>query len=261
MMPTLFDALLKTQELLKELHQGTATGGSTTTLVDTTLDAPTAIFNGGTLFVLTGDNAGKCLSVVYDGTTKTFTFAEQTEPVAEGDLYAVASPHYTRTDLLQAIRQALEDIGTFTQIDDTLTADEDLEEYDLPDGVLHVVRVQVAANATEPHGWKTVRNWRQVGTKLIFDAPLTADGMPMRVYHNARHPALEDDTDSIDPMLNLMRLAWTAAYYAAFLRSRNVQNQEPHTAELVKLADEKRFEMQARYPVMKLLRDVRFSQW
>jgi hypothetical protein len=73
------------------VHSGTATGGTTTTLVDTTEDWEDDQWNGYTVWVRSGTAAGVTKEITAtDGTAESITFSATTAPVS-GDTYEIGS--------------------------------------------------------------------------------------------------------------------------------------------------------------------------
>ena len=86
-MATLADATRALAEKVQYAAEGTATGGSATTLIDTARIEPDDQFTNGTIWLLSGNNIGK--SAIISGwvlSTHTFTFATLTLLCAAGDL-------------------------------------------------------------------------------------------------------------------------------------------------------------------------------
>ena len=83
-MTTLAEATLNLGRNLKDYHQGTATStGTTTTLIDSALDAQDGFFDGGTIWFLTGTLAGKSAVVSsWNLADRTLTFETQTAAAA-----------------------------------------------------------------------------------------------------------------------------------------------------------------------------------
>jgi len=102
----------------------TATGGSTTTAIDTKLEAELEegntddIFNGGTLIVL--EDAGLAFAAPegefsritdYDAATTTITFSPAlTTAPASGDKIVIALPDFPLYDMIEVVNDALRDL-------------------------------------------------------------------------------------------------------------------------------------------------------
>ena len=228
-MATTAELLLRTAELLRGLRYGTATGGSTTTLVDTAMAEPDTYFNNGTIWFLSGNNAGKSAVVTdYDLTTHTFTFATQSAACAAGNRYAVLDADYTREALVAALNTALLMIGPIDTVDDTLTVVADQETYTIPSGMSNVKRVQVAGDTTAPYQWGTpLRHWHEKNGTLHVDYS-TVQGLgadaPIRLIGEKYHARVWADTDTVTDAVRQESIAIEAAYYAALTRSGYNEN-------------------------------------
>ena len=254
-----FDAMLAAAKLVSENVESKATGGTVTTLIDTTLGTTKDDWwNGGVVFVRSGTyNANTALEVLdYTESSKTLIVSATNlaHAIASDNRYTLIRGTYHKQALLDAVNMALTEIGAVSQTDDTLLVTADTEEYDLPAGVSNVVRVQVGGSASEPYTWETLHYWREMGTKLIFPngkAP-TSDGMPLRLIYNAPHAVLTADSDSIDSAIHPTRLAWLSGYHAVLERVRLVGADDQKTKDLMALMSSRVQEMAARFPVRRV---------
>jgi hypothetical protein len=111
-MTTLAAAILSCAKALGDVIGGTATGGSGTTLVDTGHSEPADYLTGGTIWFLTGNNAGKSAVITtWDPATHTFTFLTPGAACAAGNLYAACGPDYPRYLLVQSVADAYGVLG------------------------------------------------------------------------------------------------------------------------------------------------------
>lgn len=211
-MTTLAEVILKVSDIVQPTARGTATGGSTTTLVDTARVEPTAHFAYGTVWFLSGDLSGKtAVPTAYSATTHTFTIPTQTAAVAAGVQYAAAVPHYTRDMLVSAVNAALRDHGRTMQTDATLVGVSEQEEYTLPAGVNSVRRVLLDGEVNY--------YWRVVAGKLVFDSDAAPEaGAVITLHHYGYHPAVSTDTATISDQVDISLLVWSAVYHAAMQR-------------------------------------------
>lgn len=229
-MATTAELLLRTAELLRGLRYGTATGGSATTLVDTAMAEPDDYFDNGTIWFLTGNNAGKSAVITdYDLTSHTFTFATQTAVCAAADRYAVMDANYTREALVAALNTALLMIGPLDTVDDTLDVVADQETYTIPTGMSNVKRVQVATNTTAPYEWGTpLRHWHEKNGTLHIDyfsvQSMPTAGTPIRLIGEKYHARVWADADAVTDAVRQESIATEAAYYAALTRSGYNEN-------------------------------------
>lgn len=272
-MTTLFDALYATARNLRGLRHSTATGGSTTTLVDTSNSEPDNFFDNGTLFILSGANASRS-RVISDwdnpstSPTHAFTFSPAVTTVVAGVRYAAMDGgYYTREDIVAAINQALGSLGPFDQIDESLTTEADTEIYALPLDVTNIKRVWIASSKSAPYGWVEFRYWQEreesvdLGASLYLDENhLPGTGYGLRLIYEGPHAAVSADADAISGAVNLERLSWEAAYYAALNRSRYAESAEPNTKEFLAIAAQMRTEMR-RFPVHRTAKAPRWNSF
>jgi len=139
-MATFYDLIHDVASAFHNLRDGTATGGSTTTLEDSGRQEGDDYFNDGTLFITsTGDgNApqGEARQVTdYVPSTGEFTVSPAFSATVEsGDEYEVAPGLVTLAQIKNAINEVIEDIKIEGQ-DTSLTFDQDLRQYTLPTGI------------------------------------------------------------------------------------------------------------------------------
>jgi hypothetical protein len=219
-MATLAEATLAVARMCGEVVDGQATGGSATTVVDTGVVHPDDFWNGGTIWLLSGNNAGKSAVITdYATATKTWTFGTLTLLCAAGDLYSVSGAAFPRANLMAAVNQALRDLGQVEMEDLTsLTGISEQLEYTLPAGVSHVTRVMTGASPS----YYVNQHWNEVNGKLRFAQGFTpAAGDGMLLFYNGTHAALSTDVGAINGLLPLELVYWSAALYA--LRQRFTQ--------------------------------------
>ena len=140
-MTTLFNATLQLAQRLKSLPVSTATGGSTTTLVDTKRTESIDAFNGGTIWLITDAGGASAApegewSRVSDwaliGTTATVD--TMTAP-ANGDTYGIATGEYSLDILIGAINDELVKHKVVRYDRTSLDVIADTSEYTLPAGI------------------------------------------------------------------------------------------------------------------------------
>lgn len=253
--------LLNVAECLKGVRYGTSTDlGTTTTLIDSLMDEPDKWFNGGTVWFLTGALADKTAVIsAYASATHTFTFtAALSSAPLSGIQYAALRGTYTRDALVSAINKALLDLGPLPSINESLLTVAEQESYTLPAGVSNILRVQVSNgdDYDPPHQY-----WKEINGKIYFtDEAPSEDGMLIRLWYNAVQPFITLDADEVTDQIHPMRLAWTAAYYAALTRSGQAENSEPHSKEMIGIASQMQA-MATAHPLPYMARDKRMSGW
>lgn len=255
-MATVAQVLLSAaRRLHADAWNGAATGGSTTTLADTACPEPGGWFTGGTIFFLSGANAGRSRVITgWSDITKTFTFAALPDAVQAGDLYAATDVRYPRAALVAALNAALTEIGRVEVIDETTTGVADELEYNLPSGVTDVRRVSIAG--------KVNLNWQVNAGVLEFDDGFgPAEDDVIRIYHVAPHADVSADSDIISPTIPPDRAIWTTVYYAALARTQRVGDDDQAAAQLVKEADQKRMEARVKFPIRLRPRDPHLGRY
>jgi hypothetical protein len=255
-MTTLFDATLALAQVVGEVSTGVATGGSTTTLVDTTRTDTVDYWNDGTIFFRGGNNASKS-AVITDWalTGTTFTFATQTGACAATNLYTVCLASFTREDLRQAINLALADMGRVLKIDSSLVGVASQLAYDLPAGVTDPIRVMV--DDVPNYHWNTA--WGD--GHLVFDSGKepVAGGM-ISIWYMADHTVLTADADVITgiPLERLKAEAAVIAYNAYLERLGSANNAQ---ALRQKDFEAKLQQARARYPLHTIAHDPHHASY
>lgn len=220
---TFYELIRSVAKQLMEARAGIATGGSTTTLIDTNLDAPNDYYNGGLLFV---DHTVPVINKITDWASATFTFTFPTSTaVAAGIKYTVVNERFPLDVIKNAINQCLiEDVGMIMMVDETITAVDDQEMYTLPANVSDVRRVEIG---TEDETWKTNYCWQEELGKLRFlnDKPATGD--TIRVHYATSHAELIDLDDTLDDRLNIDMIIHAACIHALQWRITKVRENEP----------------------------------
>jgi len=219
-MATLIEAALRVVKRVAPVYYGTATGGSTTTLIDTLNSEQQGFYDNGVIWLLSGSNPGEWVDILSFG-NGTFTFKSAVTPtIAAGDKYACITSDWERKDLRSAVNEACKSISKIYTSDSTLVVVADAEEYTLPTGVSDVRRVEVAENTASPYGYVVNAYWQENNGTLRFHPdyiPDQAAGNKIRVWYAAMHPDLDDTTSlywSIDDM------QWAAVLY--LLQYKNI---------------------------------------
>lgn len=214
-MTTVADITLKVAKEVMDVIEGTATGGSTTALVDSVLLAPQPddFWNNGMIYIKSGTHAGEVYLITdFATTTGTVTFAAVTGAIVSGVRYSITRNTYPWDQIVSAIQRAL-DSTWITGIDSTLEGDGETLEFTLPTGVYDVKRVEFEDTAATNGGRKNSTHWRETSTgKLRFDyghAPI--DGYTIHVYYRDQHAELTSSTVVISNEINVEWLKWAAA--------------------------------------------------
>jgi hypothetical protein len=232
MTKNLFDLTYELAAELGILTESHATGGSTTTVVDTVrLTHVDDYWNLGTVWI-TYDAAGAGaapqgefarISDFANGTS-TATIAAVTTAVAATDRYAIADKKYKLDDLIMAINRAIRDAPQIITEDltslDTAAAQ---TEYTLPTGInTSKMEVWLEMNTSDADDNQWFRADRNVyiqktagGTAdtLVFkeQPPYPRD---VKLVYTAPHAALVNSTDKLDESIRYERIIYRAAVHA-----------------------------------------------
>ncbi|NMC80190.1 MAG: hypothetical protein GYA59_12575 [Chloroflexi bacterium] len=230
-MTTLAEMMLETARVVGNVFESTATGGSTTTLVDTRLQAEADFYRDGTLWVLDGDNAGLC-DVVTSFLENTLTIESTlTDAIVAGNSYAVADGKFPKRMLKQAILASLTKEKVM-KINSSLSVTADTEDYALPTGVSDVRRVEVATTASG--SYEINYFWREMDGRLYFmkgKEPKTA-GRTIRLYYAALHGTI-GDSDAINDAIDLNLLKWRGVVHLYRNYMQRMYKDEPQIIDLL----------------------------
>lgn len=260
-MTTMFQALLKTGELLKYSHRGIATGGTSTTLIDSGYtDEPDDFFNGGTLFILSGNYTGKTYKITdFNGSTGTFTISPASA-ITAGNEYAALRGVYARESLVMGINMALAELGPLPKFDIVTPSAVGEESYVLS-GMDHILKVEYTLLSQSPYEWITHNHWRETDNRLVFDPGHVQDAVKYRIWYEADHAYVDEDDDTISDAVHPMLLAWSAAYYCALTRMQRVELDEPWTSEFVQLANGMKQLMASNHPIQRVPKTIHYARW
>lgn len=233
---TLFDLTYRVARELGILKEGVATGGSTTTIVDTNeRTEENDYWNGGTAWILKdAGGAGAAPEKEYARITDhvassgTLTVATFSAAVGAGDRYAVANDWLPNNIIISQINSALLDLGAVPTTDTTtITIADNQTEYTLPAAAgrdLRQVFLQTVDDDADDNRWEEIRGWR-----LKQAAPGTADtlildrqypsGYDLMLVYMATHAQLSASTDAMNEHIPVERVVIPAAlqclYYLA----------------------------------------------
>jgi len=264
LLQAVYDDLEQTKGLL-------ATGGSTTTVVDTSLSDgyQDDSFNGYTAFV-TRDSAGagaapegeyKAVSD-YVASTFTLTTAAFTIAVAAGDSITLArGSQYPLQDAIRLCNLALQKLGVISLPDTSLTSAASQTEYDLPVALKRDDLINVMYNLgsdTDDNRWQEIEYDVQPaapGTAGKLVIPQIPSGKTIRILYNGRHPTVNSYDDPISEYIHPgLAIAACSLEVARWKRSAS--------QELMPKLEGNYQEMYSRFPVYKTKRRPRtLPQW
>lgn len=201
-----------------------ATGGSTTTVVDTKLADELAdsneddIYNGGTVVVIEdagGANAapeGEFSRITdYVASTTTITFSPAlTAAPASGDRVLIATPEFPLYDMIEVVNDALKNLGDIPAIDTSLTTAANQTEYTLPlpikgQQILNIEMQGITTDAND-NQYMPIPNWSVVdaapGSTGTLVLPQLASGYTLRITYQGKHPRVDGYADYISEYLH-----------------------------------------------------------
>ena len=252
-MTTFYDLIKELAHNIGDTRESVATGGSATTLIDTTLSEANGLFNGGTLLI---DQATPVTPRVttFVSASGTFSFSAIGTAVTAGTGYTAIQPRYPLDVLKRMINLALLESERYMEIDTSLTLVADQELYALPIGVTDVRRVEIG---TVNESWDKHYAWRVEDGYLRFLNWIPSDtSQTVRLHHAVQHAPLSALADVLDDRISRHRLMICAIYHALNWRVSKVGNDEPNTTNQMNLYISK-YEAVKRERVSQLLeRDV-----
>ncbi len=222
MSKTLFDLTYELARLLGVTAEGTATGGSTTTIADSVeRGEANDYWNNGTAWILyDAAGAGAAPQGEYSfisdfalsGGVITLR-STLTAAVASGDRYAISAQRYPLQLLIQKINESfgvLEKIDTTTVV---IAGDQLL--YSLPADVLDLKQVWVqpdtSSDSWEPvYDWGTQKSATGTANKILFSRQFTA-GLAVKLVYLTYHQTLRAATDKLDESIHVNRIIYNAA--------------------------------------------------
>ena len=209
--------------------EGVVDSGTTTTLTDSERDEKNGSFIDGTLWVLSGGNAGAVAVVSGHGANK-LTVPEQTNAFAEGDRYALATADFPYWKIRQGINSVL---GAVLKSDDSLVFSAGDYFYTLPTLPSKVVAVKFVYDAGETEERDVPSaHWRTSDGELIFDYGFgTEDGNTIRLFYKDEHDSLVDADDVLDTSLPLLKVKWDAIVNVLQWGVRQYKNDASKMAE------------------------------
>lgn len=261
-MTTAFDAMLALLARVLGCTEGVATGGSSTTIVDSDLGGTDDEWTSGTAFIITdGGGAGAAPEnetariTDYASTTGTITVAsgDFSAAPASGDTYGVCKvPRYR---LYQALNNALRDLGPVPFEDDTsLDTAASTKRYTLPAAAKRDLRqVWVARRTSAPFDWEEQHNWYVIQNRSTYDLMFREQPVAsrdIRLVYVGPHATLDADADTINDAVPLDYLAWRAAFWEYMWRSQQQGRDPERWVGLMNMAAEYASQALQKHPII-----------
>ena len=263
MTDTLFDLTLKVGIELGIIRQTVATGGSTTTAVDSTLLATLDddYYEQGTCWITdtTDDLAPeKEMSIVsgFTGATGTVTLQDElTVALASGDRFAVGAPRYKLFELIQQINNSLYLDGYIPGTDETLTTVANQREYTLPQvATLDLRQVWITTNQGDDDRTIPRPVYNYIIKHSITGTPDTlvlnqdyAAGYTLILIYAAQHGALQIPADELNDSIHPDRIVFDAAANA--MRAYRDRTRLKHLEASIELLQNKAELAKQRHPL------------
>jgi len=226
--------------------EGTATGGSTTTIIDTN-DRTEAddYWNGGTAWILRDAGGASAApegeySIISDFTATTDTVTVRTAftvTPAVGDRYALGKKRYPLNTLIQCVNKAIVDLGTIPVTDiTTVTTASEQTEYTLPGAAsrdLREVWIQVVDDDANDNRWSKLHNWSiqrtTTGTGDLLVFPLQPnEPYKLKLVYMGEHLPLYVYSDKLNETIPRERIIYRAVFHALnWFKQKTSSNEQP----------------------------------
>lgn len=262
---TLFDLSYRVARECGIVLESIATGGSTSTLIDTLmLDQQNDYWNKGTIWILRdagGASAAperevRIISDFVNSSATANVSSNFTAAVASGDRFAIAEKYIPYDVIVQKINQALTDLGPIPYTDtSSLTTAADTTEYTLPGATnldLREVYLQINLGEPDNNAWQPIHNWRKElsdpgnADTLILPETVTA-GYALKLVYIATHPQLFQPTDPLSEHVPLERVIYPAVLEC--LRWRKVRNASDQWNDEIAKYEQKMLNIKAMHPI------------
>jgi hypothetical protein len=211
---------LRVARLVTDILESTATAGDATTITDTArLVQQNQWFDRGTIWILTGNNAGK-VGVVSSFGSNVLTFPTMTLLNAVGNRYAVARSIYPYDQLVSAIQSALDETWVLTEaVSDPaadVVGDGTETTFSIPGSRTGIVKIEIEDPNDDTNTYPST-HWKEDGSNVVFSpgyAPL--DDWIIHFYYKATHSSLTAYSDTISAQIHEEWLRWKAAEYLLY---------------------------------------------
>ncbi len=193
------------------MRDGQATGGSTTSIIDTVRpngESAAQFLNGTAIITYDAGGAGAAPEgqwsriTSYTASSKTFALANTlTAAVAVGDHYVVSTKLFQHNELIRLMNEALRHrkLGSSVPLSDTsITVSAGQSEYTLPLGAkenaIRGVWVQTNLGDTDDNQWEEIYNyhttWTAPGSTGLIILPSLSTGHTVKIVYTGVHPAI-----------------------------------------------------------------------
>jgi len=261
---TLAELIYEAASQMDVVTEGTATGGSTNTIIDTNdRNEAESTWLGGTA-VITYDAGALGAAPQWEyGVISAFTDigniitlrSALTQAVVAGDKYAIWKKRYPLNLMIQSVNKALRYLGKIPIIDiTTIETAGNKTEYTLPGAAtldLRKVWFQARTGDSDDNDWSEIKGFdtQLTGTgtasKLITPYQLPA-GHDLKLLYVSYHQKMTAYNSQLSEFVHMNRVIYRAAYYALKYKNKDDDLISQKMAEL----DAKDIEMQAKHPIV-----------
>lgn len=245
---------------LKQIQRrGKVTGGSTTTVVDSSL---TDIYQDNQpknkLLFLSNTTDGAApihqygLITAYTNATTLFSVPTMTAAAGAGDRYAIADQLYSVYDMEYWLNEALKMLGPVPDQDTSLAITSNTFEYAMPLAVKggDIFRIEAGSAAL---GWQDVTDRYVPPTApgvqetIVFNNYIYPVGLTLKIWYKKEHATLSIYSDPVSEYIH-RELAVAAAVYRAMEAKGLWVGDEDATAEFNQV-QRRYYEMKAQHPI------------
>jgi hypothetical protein len=266
---TVSDVLVSVFDKLGKLNESTATGGSTSSVVDSTQTAQRSRFTDdcidGVVFI-TYDAGGagaapeKEFATIsaFAESTGTYSTGTFTAAPAANDRYAWANAEYPVQKMITLLNDALQNLGQVPCVDSTtLDTDSTHTEYAVSvDWKYRVEKVWIQGKTTDSsdnqwipiHGWKYVPAAGGTAGKLIFEE-YPYDSRDIKVLYYANHPKVNIYSDVINEHLDRELVVRALQASALEWNNNRINGSNPYLVQSWNQAEQKLSERRLTHPV------------
>jgi len=161
-----------------------------------------------------------------------------------------------QTEMIDAINNALYDIGGSTSVDTTLVAVDDQLEYSLASGTYNVVKIEIENDVVDNYDYHTIEYWHEADGKIYLPEALKyTAGNTIRIYYNPVPTVVSEETDTISDDIPLPLLTATAAYHYQWNKYQDRANLTVKDNNILQKAEKDMQLAQIRWRVHRLSRE------
>lgn len=249
-MPTINEVTFAAASLITNVYQDTATGGTVSTIIDTKLAAETETYLNGTVWILSGTNAGQC-RVIDNHTQNVLHLREAlSASIIAGDVYAVITKEWPKTLLDLAVRAVLQFVKV--PVETTATAVNGL--LTLPAGVFDVKQCWYSG--------KENYHWEENAGKIKFDSS-SVNGTVTLKYKQQATTLTDFSTGTISNYVPLELLTWSMVAYLWRSKIEQVRKDNPIATDLLNEAKTNEAFAKAKAELYNtdLVKSPRYAKW